>query len=275
MKDAVIIRMIDETSKGLARMRFPESWSCAHIVPSYIALVRAAKANHPNDPFLAALPVLDRDQGKGLNPTELQLLFTQLRIALESLHGEPEAEGAEWEVPGPSEDEPPLGRRGPSSSLFGEVDLTGVNLSGVKLDGADLRGANLREADLRNADLTDAILVDANLSDADLRGANLRGTNLTGANLSGADLRDTDLSGLDLSGVNLSEMDMRNVDLRSLLRSLRREIPLAKAPEPPAAEPGAHEAGGGENLPIARLTLPQRPEEPQPPEWTGEDEEAR
>jgi hypothetical protein len=273
MKDVMIVKMIDETSKGLSRMHFPQSWSCAHIVPSYIALVRAAKANHPNDPFLAALPVLDRDQGKGITPPELHLLFTQLRLALESLREEPEAEGAEWEFPSPSEDEPPLGRRGPSNSLFGEVDLSGVNLSGVRLDGADLRGVNLREADLRNADLTDAILVDADLSEADLRDANLSGTNLTGANLSSADLRGTDLSRLDLSGVNFSEMDMRNVDLRALLRSLRREIPVAR-PHEKASTESAGETNG-ENLPIARLTLPQRAEEPSPPVETGENEPNR
>jgi hypothetical protein len=98
MTDALIIRLVDETSKVLARMEFFQS--CDHLIPSYNALVQAAQANHPNDPYLqTAFPVLQpgedkgrhekHEHGKEVSPPLLRVLFTQLRIILEAMQ-EPE-----------------------------------------------------------------------------------------------------------------------------------------------------------------------------------------
>src|SRR5262249_58292423 len=136
------------------RMEPPQS--CSHVQPSYNALVQAAKANHPDDVFLSSLPTLEYNatgvfgEKHGMPPQELQILFSQLRIALESLQ----------------EDGGRAARRAPTGAVLADVDLSGVKLAGARLDGADLRGANLHDADLRDAILIDAILTDADLSDA-------------------------------------------------------------------------------------------------------------
>jgi hypothetical protein len=58
-------------------------------VPSYNALIQAAKGNHPEDSFLDALPVIPNSGGEsGISVAELQALLGQLRIALESMRGE-------------------------------------------------------------------------------------------------------------------------------------------------------------------------------------------
>jgi hypothetical protein len=239
MTDDVIIRLADETCRVLAKMEFPQS--CSHLQPSYNALVQAAKANHPDDVFLSSLPTLEYNtagvfgEKGGMAPQEMHILFTQLRIALESLQGDGGARAP---------------RRYSARSVLADVDLSGVKLSGARLDGADLRGANLHDADLRDADLTDAILTDADLSDARLNGANLTGTNLAGANLHGVRMQGADLSGLDLSGVNLHDANLSDVDLAKVLRTIRQERP-ASAAEPAApplrsGEPGEPRFGEGE-----------------------------
>lgn len=95
MNDVLIIRLVDETSKVLSRMEFFQS--CDHLIPSYNALVRAAQANHPDDPYLhTAFPTLqpgekaERNQkphgeGREVSPPLLRVLFTQLRIVLEAM----------------------------------------------------------------------------------------------------------------------------------------------------------------------------------------------
>jgi hypothetical protein len=95
MTDDLILRLIDETCKGLARMEF--FTPCAHLIPSYNALVRAVQGNHPDDPYLnTVFPILQPNEnaerpdkhgsdGSGINPPLLRILFTQLRIILESL----------------------------------------------------------------------------------------------------------------------------------------------------------------------------------------------
>ena len=92
MKDEYILRMIAETCKTLSDMHW--STECRHLHGPYNALLQAAKANHPNDPFLSALPQLVRqmnDEGReeAINSSEMNILFTQLRIALEAHQGEP------------------------------------------------------------------------------------------------------------------------------------------------------------------------------------------
>jgi uncharacterized protein YjbI with pentapeptide repeats len=246
MTDDVIIRLAEETCRVLAKMEFPQS--CSYLQPSYNALVQAAKANHPDDVFLSSLPTLEYNttgvfgEKSGTPPQELQILFSQLRIALESLQ----------------EDGGRAARRAPTRAVLVDVDLSGVKLSGARMDGADFRGANLHDADLRDAILIDAILTDADLSDARLNGANLTGTNLAGANLHGVRMQGADLSGLDLSGVDLHDADLRDSDLAKLLRIMQPNrgaapaAPTAAAPSPPAA---------GEASPVARLTLPTQPGE--------------
>jgi hypothetical protein len=56
--------------------------------------VSAAKQNHPDSPFLNSIELLERSEGK----YQLQILFTQLRIALEALQQDP--------VPTRSSDQP-------------------------------------------------------------------------------------------------------------------------------------------------------------------------
>ena len=82
MKDETIIRMIVESTEVLAKMRFPQE--CRYVQHSYNALLKLARANHPGDPFLSALSLLESDGSEG-NPQEMYILFAQLRIALESL----------------------------------------------------------------------------------------------------------------------------------------------------------------------------------------------
>ena len=90
MKDETIVRMLQESCQVLARVRFPVS--CPHLGPYYNALLRAAKANHPDDVFLSALPPIE--DGEAAGPEELNVLFAQLRIAVESLQPDGAALGA-------------------------------------------------------------------------------------------------------------------------------------------------------------------------------------
>jgi hypothetical protein len=83
MRDETIIRMLQETCDALKGVGFPAS--ARHLVPSYNAVLAAAKVNHPSDPFLGALRPLE-DGHEGAGPEEMRILFGQLRIALEALH---------------------------------------------------------------------------------------------------------------------------------------------------------------------------------------------
>lgn len=89
MKDATIVRMLEETCSMLKHV--DAYVSCTHLVPSYNALLTAAKANHPNDPFLSALSLLPTNSNeKGCGSSEIRVLFAQMRIALESFQEETE-----------------------------------------------------------------------------------------------------------------------------------------------------------------------------------------
>ncbi|WP_395092506.1 hypothetical protein [Armatimonas sp.] len=85
MNDSIIIRMATETIQHL-RHAIPVS-SCPYMVPSYNALVTAARANHPDDVFLKVLSPLPTtgDDRDCISIAEITALFAQLAIALESL----------------------------------------------------------------------------------------------------------------------------------------------------------------------------------------------
>ena len=88
MKDQALIRIAEETTKALADAH-PYS-SAKRTIPSYNALLSAAKANHPGDPFLTALPLFELNrEGRGeednTSTAEMIALFAQIRIVLESL----------------------------------------------------------------------------------------------------------------------------------------------------------------------------------------------
>jgi hypothetical protein len=91
MKDEAIWRIAKQTAKVLSGMQF--FMSCKHLLPPYHALLLAARENHPDDPFLNALPMLELEEGEdnAVAPPQLNILFTQLYLALESYMGDPEA----------------------------------------------------------------------------------------------------------------------------------------------------------------------------------------
>jgi hypothetical protein len=89
MNDETIIRMATETVKHLRNAISVNS--CPYMVPSYNAMVLAAKANHPDDYFLRGLSPLpvsgaNGEDGPGncISVAELSALFAQLAIALEA-----------------------------------------------------------------------------------------------------------------------------------------------------------------------------------------------
>lgn len=90
MKNSTIIQMLEETCSMLKHV--DAYVSCTHLVPSYNAILVAARTNHPDDPFLSALPplpIVNKGEG-GCGSAELRVLFAQMRIALESLQNESE-----------------------------------------------------------------------------------------------------------------------------------------------------------------------------------------
>jgi hypothetical protein len=88
--DETIIRMAEEASQALSEV--DGHIQCNYLMPSYNAMLQAAKANHPNDPFLSALIPLEliSDRKFYVSGAELRVLLGQLRIALESLHEPPQ-----------------------------------------------------------------------------------------------------------------------------------------------------------------------------------------
>lgn len=90
MKDAVILRLLQDTCQKLEDVSFPVE--TPHVLPTYHALLAAVKANHPDEPYLDALTI---SNGKGASPEELKILFGQLRILLETLIEEERAPGTQ------------------------------------------------------------------------------------------------------------------------------------------------------------------------------------
>ena len=83
MRDDVIVRMVQETCKVLSEMHPYEE--CRSLVPSYNALLDAARANHPEESFLKVLPSLPDREDSHVSSGNFQILFAQLRIMLEGL----------------------------------------------------------------------------------------------------------------------------------------------------------------------------------------------
>ncbi len=88
MKDDVILRLLQDASKQLEHVNFPAD--TPHVVPVYNALLAAVKANHPQEPYLHALPAVEG----GTGPEEMRVLLGQLRILLEAwVEGDRAADG--------------------------------------------------------------------------------------------------------------------------------------------------------------------------------------
>jgi len=83
MTDATIIRIAEETGRALEDAH--PYGQCLHLVPSYNALLLAARANHPDDSFLGVLAAVPTTGDENLvSIAEMRALLGQLRIALES-----------------------------------------------------------------------------------------------------------------------------------------------------------------------------------------------
>ena len=82
MNDAAILKMINATTETLSMM---ESWNeCDYLAAPYNALLVAARENHPNDSFLMAMPMILAGEYK-INGPGLNVLYRQLRVAIESI----------------------------------------------------------------------------------------------------------------------------------------------------------------------------------------------
>lgn len=78
MTDETILKLCKETTALL--QQFLPGFDASAIVPSYNAILDAAKENHPNDRFINALtPIESVDTS-----VELSILYMQLRIAIEA-----------------------------------------------------------------------------------------------------------------------------------------------------------------------------------------------
>ena len=80
MTDKVIIRIAEETTRWLKRALPGDS--TPSVVPSYNALLAAAKENHPEDTFLANLEPIEKVE----SAVDLAILYSQLRIAIEAMN---------------------------------------------------------------------------------------------------------------------------------------------------------------------------------------------
>ena len=85
MTDEAISKMAGETGRILSDA--PWHVDCRHLVPSYNAMLIAARENHPEDAFLGALLPLDTAANGDVNAPVLTILLAQIRLALESLIG--------------------------------------------------------------------------------------------------------------------------------------------------------------------------------------------
>lgn len=86
MTDKAILRIAEETCNVLADV--PWHVDCKYLVPSYHAALQAARANHEDDAFIGILASAPLNPNDDVNAPQMRILFTQLRIAMESLAGE-------------------------------------------------------------------------------------------------------------------------------------------------------------------------------------------
>jgi hypothetical protein len=79
MTDKTILKIAEETTSLLKRVLPGENASS--VLPSYNAILAAAKENHPDDTFLDALKSLERSD----SAVDMAIAFSQLRIAVEAI----------------------------------------------------------------------------------------------------------------------------------------------------------------------------------------------
>lgn len=81
MNDTILLKLIHET---VGHLKNAISVSPAlQLIPSYNAVLMAAKTNHPEDPFLKALTPLEPG-GEMISIAEMIALFAQIGIVLEA-----------------------------------------------------------------------------------------------------------------------------------------------------------------------------------------------
>lgn len=83
MKDETLIRLCEETTKYLSQTVTVNPGM--QMIPSYNALLAAARTNHPVHPFLSALEPLPTSGDDMITVAEIMALFAQIRIVLDSL----------------------------------------------------------------------------------------------------------------------------------------------------------------------------------------------
>jgi hypothetical protein len=83
MTDAMIVRLATETVRHLQNAISVHP--ALSMVPSYNAVLAAARANHPEDPFLAVLAPLPTSGDDVLSIAEVNALFAQIAIVVQSL----------------------------------------------------------------------------------------------------------------------------------------------------------------------------------------------
>ncbi|MGC4045632.1 MAG: hypothetical protein QM758_17715 [Armatimonas sp.] len=81
MKDTILLQLIQAT---IGHLKHAVSVSPAlQLIPSYNAVLSAAKANHPEDTFLKVLLPLE-PSGEMISIAEMTALFAQIGIVLEA-----------------------------------------------------------------------------------------------------------------------------------------------------------------------------------------------
>jgi hypothetical protein len=85
MNDTILLKLIHET---IGHLKHAISVSPAlQLIPSYNAVLAAAKTNHPDHPFLKVLEPLEPN-GELISIAEMSALFAQIGIVLEVSNGE-------------------------------------------------------------------------------------------------------------------------------------------------------------------------------------------
>ena len=90
MTTATLIRLATETSRHLSHAISVES--ARNMLPSYNAILGEAQAMYPNERFLHVLKPFDPNNDEHISIAELNALFAQIAIVLESLQNEPVTE---------------------------------------------------------------------------------------------------------------------------------------------------------------------------------------
>ena len=78
MEDRTIIQMSGLAWELLRKPVLPDSAN--NVIPSYNALLKAAKENHPDNEYISSLSPIEPP----VNTTELAVIFSQLKIVIEA-----------------------------------------------------------------------------------------------------------------------------------------------------------------------------------------------